>query len=167
MLERMRKQLATLVLSAASMTAVAQSTTGSVLCGGNNHSNGSASLSYTVGDLCVKTLLADGVTLGQGALSGTVSNSGIAVNAGNMVVAGIQVYPNPTADILQVDLGPLATDGIRLRICDAAGRVVTSEAFPSGPSRAQVSTGALSSGTFVLSIARGDQVLATYRIIKD
>lgn len=77
----------------------------------------------------------------------------------------ITIYPNPTSDILTVDLsGNKAYNGYS--ILDASGKVLAQKDLISGQNTEQINVSTLSNGFYILKL-KGDSVNTTKRFIKN
>ncbi|SNC60200.1 Por secretion system C-terminal sorting domain-containing protein [Hymenobacter gelipurpurascens] len=91
---------------------------------------------------------------------GTVKySSPVAVN--NLGVAEVAMYPNPTEDVLNIQIGG-STEGVRASVSDLTGRVVLTQVLSGN---GQLSLGGLRSGTYLVTVGEGNSKV-TRRIVK-
>lgn len=91
---------------------------------------------------------------------GTVKySSPVAVN--NLGVAEVTMYPNPTEDVLNIQIGG-STEGVRASVSDLTGRVVLTQVLSGN---GQLSLGGLRSGTYLVTVGEGNSKV-TRRIVK-
>jgi len=76
----------------------------------------------------------------------------------------IQLYPNPAADILNVDLGTV-TQTIQLQFIDAVGRIVKTESVSS--SQNQIDISELNQGMYFISLSSSTGVQRIEKLVKD
>ncbi|HPF93721.1 MAG TPA: T9SS type A sorting domain-containing protein, partial [Tenuifilaceae bacterium] len=79
----------------------------------------------------------------------------------NLQQAGINLYPNPTAQMLTVELGQ--NKALRLTVTDLTGRVVLTKENPTQTETLDLSP--LSNGVYLLVVQTNGKVLST-RVVK-
>jgi hypothetical protein len=92
-------------------------------------------------------------------LDGTYTFSPVRVVqvAAAAVAFGAEVYPNPWADELHVQLVGLSTEPLHFALYDAVGKLVLSHATASAQQVALPAVGSLPAGVYTLRISQGQQ----------
>lgn len=91
--------------------------------------------------------------------STTLSNS-------TFELQGLSVYPNPTSDILNINLGEQAGRFDQVELFDIQGRLVYSQTLEQNIQQTQVGVNALSSGVYVLNISSSKESYSTKVIVE-
>jgi hypothetical protein len=86
------------------------------------------------------------------------------VNAKNIAIQSIKVYPNPAKNWVQIDLGEL--EAISARIMDVQGRVVLPIQLIKGQRISLVSLESIQNGTYLLEV-KTKQGIAVSRLVKE
>ena len=80
----------------------------------------------------------------------------------------LYVYPNPSSDVINIQLQQPAVDNSSIRITDVSGRLVFESEIASGIQVLQINLTDLAAGSYVLSQTDGDgNLLSQQRIIKN
>jgi hypothetical protein len=79
----------------------------------------------------------------------------------NLAATEISMYPNPTDDVLNIQIGG-STEGVRALVSDLTGRVVLTQVLNSN---GQLNLGGLRSGTYLVTVGEGNAKV-TRRIVK-
>lgn len=79
----------------------------------------------------------------------------------NLAATEISMYPNPTDDVLNIQIGG-STEGVRASVSDLTGRVVLTQVLNSN---GQLNLGGLRSGTYLVTVGEGNAKV-TRRIVK-
>lgn len=114
---------------------------------GAAHANANAGISYTIGQPVYETV-SGGSTLTQGFQQPWAD---VSTEMGPSIAAtpGINVYPNPTRHIMHV-VYPTATQGQRLELRDADGRLVLSDRIQHQDT--ELDLGAFATGLYTLRL---------------
>lgn len=117
------------------------------------------------GDICV-----DKITLTDGLAPMTdpyEETDGDQITTNDWSIDEISVFPNPTSDLLQVQL---STEGeeVILTMVDLSGKTVSSNVFSThnGMNLLKIHTGELAEGTYLLYIQKGDSKLTEKVIVR-
>lgn len=78
------------------------------------------------------------------------SYSAVGIGENNAATNQLSVYPNPSADIINVQLRQPASENCSVQIVDVTGRVVLTSAISAGTVNHQISIEALAQGTYTL-----------------
>lgn len=154
------KVLSLLYLLLLSASAFAQSAT--VSAGGDiKTSNGSVSFSY-------------GQVNYINASSGTSINQGVQqpyeiyiltdTDGTNSIKLFLNVYPNPTTDVLFLDINDYPIENIKYQLFDIEGKIILDNKILS--KQTTIQTGNLASATYLLVVTDGNKEIKTFKIIK-
>lgn len=130
-------------------------------------SNGS--LSFTVGELVVKTQTdANGNNLGSGFTnSATSSTTVLSLYTPDKEVLNVSVYPNPTTDLVVVDISSTTLDWLYLDVVDLQGKTISTEKYVGMSNKIGINTTHYKSGTYLLQLKNiSGKLLGTYKLIK-
>lgn len=128
---------------------------------------GVGSLTYTVGEIIVLTDPdSEGNTLGSGFTAGTTSTV-LALSEPESDVLDVQVFPNPTTDLLHVKIRSSALDKVNLSIHNLMGEEVFRGKYAAISNTIGINTKPYAAGTYILTIHdANNHTLGTYKIIK-
>jgi Secretion system C-terminal sorting domain len=76
----------------------------------------------------------------------------------------INIFPNPTADLISIQMGGLVKDDYKIELYDIMGKLVKSTQINKGSTIAYFDTQALYSGTYLVKISNG-QAQTTRKIV--
>jgi hypothetical protein len=130
-------------------------------------SNGS--LSFTVGELVVEPMTdANGNTLGGGFTSGAANSTTVLpVTLPESEVLSVNVYPNPTADMLTVDVQHASLDRFVLELNDVFGKLLYTGTYAGMSNRIGVNLSQYSAGSYILNLRQTDGLLlGTFRVVR-
>jgi hypothetical protein len=130
-----------------------------------SQSNGS--LSFTVGELLVLTQIDNqGNTLNGGFTAGATLNT-VSVKEPDAVVLKVNVYPNPTSELVNIQIKYASIEHVMVSITDLQGKEIYNGMYATISNTIGINTANYASGTYVLSIKdKNKNVLGTYNIIK-
>ncbi len=127
-------------------------------------SNGS--VSFVLGELVVQTQTdANGNTISSGfsAQSTTITT----VSEPNKEVLSVNVYPNPTSDLLYVDVLNTQLNWVYIDIVDLQGKQISSEKYAGMSNHIGINTSSYTAGTYTLLLKdENANVLGSYKLIK-
>jgi hypothetical protein len=127
------------------------------------------SLNFTVGELVVKNQTdANGNTLGSGFTNAaTGSTTVLSVNTPDKDVLNVSVYPNPTTDLLTVDVAATTLSQLVVEITDLQGKTLSSSQYAGISNKIGINTAAYAVGTYLLLLKNeSGKLLGNYKIIK-
>jgi hypothetical protein len=127
------------------------------------------SLNFTVGELVVKNQTdADGNTLGGGFTNAATSTTTVlSVNTPDKELLNVSVYPNPTTDLLTVDVASTSLSRLVLEITDLQGKIITSSQYAGISNKIGINTADYAVGTYLLLLKNeSGKLLGNYKIIK-
>ena len=142
-------------------------TSQSVNSGGTKMSQSNGSLSFTVGELLVLGQTDNqGNTLGNGFTAGATIST-VSVLEPNAEVLNVKVYPNPTTDLVTVNIQDTKLSEVILEIKDINGKVISTEKYAGITNNIGINTASWTIGIYFLHLKNNEnQVLGTYKIIK-
>lgn len=139
----------------------------SVNSGGNTMSQSNGSLSFTVGELAVLSQTDNqGNTLGSGFTAGA-SLTTMSVQETNAAILDVKVYPNPTTELVNIQINHSTIDQVVVTVTDIEGKEVYNGKYAGIANVVGINTSNYSTGTYLLTLKNtSNQVLGTYKIIK-
>jgi hypothetical protein len=139
----------------------------SVNSGGTKMTQANGSLSFTVGELVVLSQTdSDGNTLGGGFTAGATLTTA-SIQETDAAVLDVKVYPNPTTELVNIQINYSSIDQVVVTITDLQGKEVYSGKYAGISNVIGVNTASYATGTYILALKNlNNQVLGTYKIIK-
>lgn len=139
----------------------------SVNSAGTKMTQANGSLSFTVGELVVLTQTdSQGNSLGGGFTAGATLTTSV-INEPDVAQLDVNVFPNPTSDLLNIQIKYSALEHVFVTICDLEGKELYSGIYAAMSNTIGINTASYSSGVYILSIKDMNKVpLGTYKIIK-
>ena len=139
----------------------------SVNSGGTKMTQANGSLCFTVGELVVLSQTdSDGNTLGGGFTAGATLTT-VSIRETDAAVLDVKVYPNPTTELVNIQINHSTLDQVVVTITDFQGKEVYSGKYAGISNVIGINTASYATGTYVLSLKNlKNQVLGTYKIIK-
>ena len=141
----------------------------SVNSAGAKMTQSNGSLSFTVGELVVlQQYDANGNSLGGGFInSATVSTTILAVEEPNSEILQVDVFPNPTSDIVQIRIKESKLEDLKISMTDISGKEIFHGKYRLMQQIIGINTVVYPSGTYFL-ILKDLQgiVLGTYKVVK-
>ena len=139
----------------------------SVNSSGTKMTQGNSSLSFTVGELVVLSQIdSDGNTLSGGFTAGATLTT-MSIQETDAAVLDVKVFPNPTTELVNIQIKHSTLDQVVVTITDLQGKEVYSGKYAGISNVIGINTASYTTGTYVLSLKNlNNQVLGTYKIIK-
>jgi hypothetical protein len=166
----MKKPLTTLTVLLVAAAMQAQNLApAAVTCAATKMTQSNGSLSFTVGELVVETQTdGNGNTLGGGFTNGSTSSTTItSVQQPDEEKLMLNVYPNPTADMLTLDVQHIDVDAYTITIFDVSGKQVYTANHAGVSGRVNINLSSFDSGTYLLNLTSNKQeTLGTYQVIR-
>lgn len=125
--------------------------------------NNNTSISWTLGESFTTTHSSEGVTITQGFHQGDLQISTFVVDPS--LDFSIEVYPNPTSDLLWVNITPNIPNKIYYMLFNTEGRLIQRDKLMN-PSQ-NIRFDGLAPGTYILRILQEDKPLKVFTIIKN
>jgi hypothetical protein len=139
----------------------------SVNCSGAKMIQANGSLSFTVGELVVISQTdSNGNTLGGGFAAGATLTT-VIIQESDAEVINVYVYPNPSTELINIQINHSTIDQVVVTITDFQGKEVYSGKYAGISNVIGINTASYATGTYTLSLNKtNNQVLGTYKIIK-
>ena len=139
----------------------------SINSAGTKMSQTNGSLTFTVGELVVLSQTDnDGNTLGGGFSAGATLTT-LNVSTPNKNVLIVNVFPNPTAELVNVQINHSTIDQVFISISDIQGKEVYNGKYAGISNTIGINTASYPTCNYTLSLKdKNNQVLGTYKIIK-
>ncbi|MBK9329798.1 MAG: T9SS type A sorting domain-containing protein [Sphingobacteriales bacterium] len=149
------------VIHAQNIKSSAVTTSGATM----NQSN--AKLSFTVGEIVVKTITDGNNSIGQGFINSSTSNVITAIKEPDLSKLQMKVYPNPSSDLIYVDISDSKVSDIQLSVYDITGKQISNAIYIAGNNHIGVNTQSWQKGEYIITIrdTHGDQ-LGSYKIVR-
>ena len=135
--------------------------------GGAKMTQANGSLGFTVGELVVQSLTdSQGNTLSGGFTAGT-SLTTLNTQEVDAALLDVKVYPNPTTELIHVQINHATIDYVVISITDVQGKEVYSGKYAGIANTIGINTDAYATGTYILALKNlNNKVLGTFTIIK-
>ncbi len=139
----------------------------SVNSGGTKMTQANGSLSFTVGELVVLSQTdSDGNSIGVGFTAGATLTT-VSIQEADATVLDVKVYPNPTTELVNIQINHSTIDHVLVTITDLQGKEVYNGKYAGISNVIGINTASYATGTYVLFLKNlNNQVLGTYKIIK-
>ncbi len=139
----------------------------SINSSGTKMSQANGSLTFTVGELLVLSQTDNnGNTLGGGFSAGATLTT-LNVFTPDETVLNINVFPNPTTELVNVQINHSTIDQVVVSITDVQGKEVYNGTYAGISNTIGINTASYPTGNYTLSLKdKNNQVLGTYKIIK-
>jgi hypothetical protein len=139
----------------------------SVNSGGTKMTQANGSLSFTVGELVVLSHTdSEGNTLSGGFTAGA-SMTTVSIKDTDAAVLDVNVYPNPTSELVNIQINHSTLDHVVVTITDSQGKEVYSGKYAGVSNVIGINTASYAIGNYLLTLKKlNNQVLGTYKIIK-
>lgn len=140
----------------------------SVNCGGTTMKQNNGSLDFTVGELLVVNQTDNqGNTLNGGFTTGATLTT-VTVQETDATVLEVKVFPNPSTDLIKIQINHSALEQIIVSITDLQGKELYIGNYTSMSKNIGVNTASYLAGSYILSLKNtNNQVLGSYKIIKE
>jgi hypothetical protein len=130
-------------------------------------SNGS--LSFTVGEIVVQQQYdSNGNSLGGGFTnSSTISTTVLSVQEPDASIIKVSVFPNPTSDLVQIQIKETTIDELEVQLTDITGKTLYSGRYRLMQQNIGINVATYPSGVYILTLKKpNSQILGTYKIVK-
>lgn len=129
---------------------------------GNFHQNEAMSVSWTLGELAIETLVSGDIILTQGLQQSNLTVVSVDELAGSDLQ--ISVYPNPTRDILNVKMDNQYSENISYSVIDFSGRTIAGDRIWN--QNEQISFAGLNAGVYFVKVSIDGTLSKTFKIVK-
>ena len=139
----------------------------SVNSSGTKMTQSNGSLSFTVGELVVLSQTdVEGNTLGGGFTVGATLTT-VIIQETDAASMDVNVYPNPTTELINIQINHSTADQIVISITDLHGKEVYSGKYAGISNVIGINTASYATGAYMLTLKNlNNRVLGTYKIIK-
>jgi hypothetical protein len=139
----------------------------SINSGGKKMTQANGSLSFTVGELVVLTQTdSQGNTLGSGFTAGATLTT-VSIQETDANVLDVKVYPNPTTELVKIQINHSTIDQVIVSISDFQGKELYNGKYAGISNVIGINTASFAFGSYILTLKNlNNQVLGTYKIIK-
>jgi hypothetical protein len=139
----------------------------SVNSSGTKMTQSNGSLSFTVGELVVLSQTdVEGNTLGGGFTVGATLTT-VIIQETDAASMDVNVYPNPTTELINIQINHSTIDQIVISITDLQGKEVYSGKYAGISNVIGINTASYATGTYMLTLKNlNNLVLGAYKIIK-
>jgi hypothetical protein len=130
--------------------------------------NGNSEVTFTVGEITVKTITDGNFSIGQGIISGS-SAVNITTKTIDPISAGLDIrfFPNPVQTLLIAEVQDTKNRFLEWTIYDISGKVISSDIYAAQTNRVNFNTANWQVGTYIMTVSeRGGQILGSYQVIK-
>jgi hypothetical protein len=108
-----------------------------------------------------------GNTLGGGFTAGATLTT-VSIQETDAAVLDVKVYPNPTTELINIQIKHSTLDQVVVTITDLQGKEVYNGKYVGISNVIGINTASYATGTYMLSLKNlNNQVLGTYKIIKN
>jgi len=128
---------------------------------GDTYTNSSYQLDWSIGECVTETQAADNYIITQGFHQGKYF---ITELEDLQELIKMQIYPNPTSDVLNLEIEKSGIDNFQYKIYDFSGQELKSADIKSNTEQINFET--YSTGTYLISIFENNQKIKTFKIIK-
>jgi len=134
---------------------------------GAKMSQSNGSLSFTIGELVVLSQTdSDGNNLGGG-FTAAATITTVSIRETDATVLDVKVYPNPTTELVNIQINHSTLKQIIISITGLQGKEVYNGKYAGISNTIGINAAAYAPGTYILSLKNtNNQVLGTYKIIK-
>jgi hypothetical protein len=139
----------------------------SVNSSGTKMTQANGSISFTVGELVVLSQVdGEGNTLSSGFSPGATITT-VNVKEVDPTVLVVKVYPNPTTELVSIQINHSQIDHFFVTITDLQGKELFAAKYAGISNVIGINTSSYATGTYFLTLKDlNNQVLSTYKIIK-
>lgn len=130
--------------------------------------NGNSQVTFTVGEITVKTITDGNFSIGQGTISGS-SGANVSTRVVDPIAAGLDIrfFPNPVQTLLTAEVQDTKSRFLEWTIYDISGKIISSDIYAAQTNRVNFNTANWQAGTYILTVSeKGGQILGSYQVIK-
>ncbi len=138
-----------------------------VTASGASMNQSNAKISFTVGEIVVKTITDGTNSIGQGVINSSTSNIVTSIRETDVTKLKMNIYPNPASDLVYIDVIESKIPAIQLSIYDIGGKQINSETYTASNNHIGINTQNWQKGTYIIIITdiKG-QFHGSYKILK-
>ena len=126
-----------------------------------------SSIAFTVVETFVDSLTNSG-SLGNGFTNSTVGSTQVnPLEVPSQELVMVNVYPNPTIDMVYIDLQKTKLSALTIQVIDINGKIISNEKFQVNNNHIGIKTDSWSSGNyFIHLLSDNEKPVGVYQIIK-
>jgi len=126
-----------------------------------------SSIAFTVVETFVDSLTNSG-SLGNGLTNSTVGSTQVnPLEVPSQELVMVNVYPNPTIDMVYIDLQKTKLSALTIQVIDINGKIISNEKFQVNNNHIGIKTDSWSSGNYFIHIlSDNEKPVGVYQIIK-
>ena len=132
--------------------------------GGNSTGTG-GTVSYSVGQMVYTTYTGSNGSVAQGVQQPFEITVETAIDEAKDITLSCNVYPNPTTDILNLNISNFSLSNVQYYLYDLNGRVLKSDKVEKAIT--SISMENLKISSYFLKITQGNMLVKTFKIIKN
>jgi hypothetical protein len=139
-----------------------------VTTSGATFKNGNSQVTFTVGEITVKTITDGNFSIGQGTISGSAGVN-VSTKILDPIASGLEIrfFPNPVQTLLTAEVQDTKSRFLEWTIYDISGKVISSDIYAAQNNRVNFNTANWQAGTYILTVSeKGGQILGSYQVIK-
>lgn len=133
-----------------------------VVTAGGDVENGVGSVSYSIGQVFYLTIEDDEFSVSQG-IQQAYDVDVLSTDELSFVI-DLMVYPNPTTDILNLEVSDFTSSKMNYQLYDAQGKLVGNEVINSEVT--QLSMSHLPTSSYLLHVQQEGKTVKTFRVVK-
>lgn len=132
---------------------------------GGEASGSGGTASYSVGQIVYKTNSGTNGSLAEGVQQPFEISEIIGIEEAKTINLKWKIYPNPTRDVLKLNIGNYESEYLFYQLYDLNGKIISKEKIINKESNINIS--ALVSAIYFLKIIDNDKEIKTFKIIKN
>ncbi|NRA12669.1 MAG: T9SS type A sorting domain-containing protein [Crocinitomicaceae bacterium] len=132
---------------------------------GGGDATGIGSLSYSIGQVFYVTNSGIDGTVAQGVQQAYEISSIVGIDEFDAISLGLEVYPNPTANYLTLDVKDFSFGALDYVLYDLSGRVLANEEL--SQKKTIIEMRDFPPSTYFLKVSDGTSIMKTFKIIKN
>lgn len=139
-----------------------------VVTSGYIGSAASAKVSFTVGEISIKSVSNGNINIEQGFTSSAVQSTTVtAIQEPYRELLLVKLYPNPASDLLFVDIENSKDSNIQISIYDISGKLISKETYVALNNHIGINTQHWQTGSYLLQLSNSNgRLLGSYNILK-
>ena len=139
----------------------------SITSSGASMSQNGGKISFSVGEIVVKTMTDGTNSIGQGIINTTTTNIVTAIKETDISKIRVNIYPNPANDLVFIDINDSKIPIIQLTVFDINGRQIISEQFSAINNHIGLNTNSWQKGNYFVTLSDlSGKLLGSYKIAK-
>ena len=139
-----------------------------VVCtSGATMSQGNSKVSFTVGEIVVKTITDGNNSIGQGFTNSAAGSTVTAIQEPEAGVLQMKLYPNPSSNLLFADITESKLPYVQLAVNDINGRQISKDTYAAGNNHIGINTQSWQAGNYFVTVSdTKGKTLGSYKVVK-